>query len=161
MEKGGKRPGAGRRAGSRNKKTLEKAAVMEAFNQRVMNAADRLFNAQLQLAVGSMKVFRIDEVKTGNLVKRNHVQVTDVHEIKALLDEHEGNNGEVDDKYYYFTDVPPDNRALDSLLNRTLGKPKETVEHSGTVMQPVADALTRLEKSLLKVYDGDSNSTKG
>lgn len=131
---GGKRAGAGKPKGKPNKATLEKQKVAEAFNQRVMAKADALFNAQLTLAVGSMKVFRIDETEgEGGKKKREHTHVTDPDEIKRLLDEHDGANGVVDGVYYYFSDVPPDNRAIDSMLNRALGKPKETLEHAGEV----------------------------
>lgn len=128
--KGGKRAGAGRKAGGKNAATLQKQKVAEAINQRIMGKADALINAQLTLAVGSMKVFRIDEEGEGSKKKRVHVHVTDADEIKTLLDEHDGSPGVVDGVYYYFSDVLPDNRAIDSMLNRALGKPKETVEHS-------------------------------
>lgn len=129
---GGKRPGAGRKPGSKTKATLEKEKVAEAFNQRVMAKADALFNAQLTLAVGSMKVFRIDETEgEGGKKKREYTHVTDPDEIKRLLDEHDGGNGVVDGAFYYFSEVMPDNRAIDSMLNRALGKPKETLEHGG------------------------------
>jgi hypothetical protein len=139
MANGGKRPGAGRKPGSKSKKTLEKQAIANAFNQRIMLHADRLFHAQLQLAVGSMKVFRIDETKDskGN-IKREHVHVTDAKEIKELLDEHDGSDGIVEGAYYYFTDVSPDNRALDSLLNRGLGKVADKTDISGKLEIEVA-----------------------
>lgn len=130
MKNGGKRPGAGRKPGVKNKKTLEKEAIAAAFNQRVMQHADNLFNAQLKLAVGSQKVFRVDVSKKGDV---KHTLVTDVGEIKDLLDEHQGADGTVDGTYYYFQTVAPDNRALDSLLNRTLGRPKETRELQGEI----------------------------
>lgn len=134
MGRGGKRAGAGKPKGQKHKTTLEKLRVAEAFNQRVMAKADALFNAQLVLAVGSMKVFRVDESEAENgKKKREHVHVTDQEEIKRLLDEHDGMNGVVDGVYYYFTDVLPDNRAIDSMLNRALGKPKETLEHAGEI----------------------------
>jgi hypothetical protein len=119
--------GRGRPKGAKNKATLEKAAVMEAFNQRVLNATDSLFNAQLKLATGSQIVFRVDPTinDKGKVVKEEHVHVTDPDEIKALLDEYEGGNGTVDGHYYYFQAVMPNNQAIDSLLNRTFGKPKE------------------------------------
>lgn len=130
--KGGKRPGAGRPKGKPTKATLEKQKVLEAFNQRVMAKADALFNAQLMLAVGSMKVFRIDEVEgEGGKTKREHVHVTDPDEIKALLDEHDGISGTVDGVYYYFTDIAPDNKSIEAMMNRAFGKPKENYEHSG------------------------------
>lgn len=135
--KGGKQPGAGRPKGAKNRATLEKQKITEAFNQRVMAKADDLFNAQLMLAVGSMKVFRIDEVGEGKSKKQVHSLVTDADEIKALLDEHEGMNGTVEGVYYYFTTVSPDNKAIDSMLNRALGKPTEKHEHGGEGGGPI------------------------
>lgn len=135
--KGGKQPGAGRPKGAKNKATLERQKVLDAFNQRVMAKADALFNAQLTLAVGSMKVFRVDETEENGKKKREHVHVTDADEIKRLLDEHDGASGVVDGVYYYFSDVLPDNRAIDSMLNRALGKPKETLEHTGKDGGPI------------------------
>lgn len=128
-KKGGVQPGSGRPKGSLNKSTLEQRKVLEAFNQRVMAKADALFNAQLTLAVGSMKVFRVDEVEgDGGKKKREHVHVTDADEIKALLDEHDGAPGVVDGVYYYFQEVAPDNRAIEALLNRALGKAVDKIE---------------------------------
>lgn len=127
-KKGGRQPGAGRPKGSQNKATLERRKVLEAFNQRVMAKADALFNAQLTLAVGSVKVFRIDETEGDNgKKKREHVHITDADEIKALLDAYDGGNGVVGGSYYYFSDVLPDNKAIDSMMNRTFGKPTEKI----------------------------------
>ncbi|MEK6281861.1 MAG: hypothetical protein AABN95_16025 [Acidobacteriota bacterium] len=138
MARGGKREGAGKPRGSKNKATLEKQKVAEAFNQRVMVKADALFNAQLLLALGSMKVFRIDETEgEKGKTKREHVHVTDPHEIKALLDEHDGLSGTVDGVYYYFADVLPDNKAIEGMLNRSLGKPTEKHEHGGSDGGPI------------------------
>jgi hypothetical protein len=129
MASGGKRPGAGRKKGSHRKITLEKMAVQEAFNQRVLTQADALFNAQLALAVGSIKVFRIDEEEDANgKIKKVHTLVTDADEIKAVLDTNEGGAGMVGESYYFVSDVMPQNIAVESMLNRTLGKPKESVD---------------------------------
>ncbi len=129
MANGGKRPGAGRKPGGKNKATLEKQKVQEAFNQRVLKQADALFNAQLALAIGSIKVFRIDEEEDakGN-IKRIHTLVTDADEIKEVLDTHEGGAGMVGESYYFVSDVMPQNIAVESMLNRTLGKPKDSVD---------------------------------
>ena len=129
---GGKRPGAGRKPGGKNKKTLEKQAVQEAFNQRVLTQADAIFNAQLSLAVGSVKVFRVDEEEDDNgKIKRVHTLVTLPSEIKKVLDENDGESGMVGEDYYFVSPVLPSNSAIESMLNRAMGKPKETVEHSG------------------------------
>lgn len=137
---GGKRKGAGKPKGTLSSKTLEKQKVQEAFNQRVLAHANDLFNAQFRLAIGSQKVFRVDEEEDDKgKVRRVHTLVTDPEEIKTLLDRHDGSDGTVDDAYYYFQEVLPDNRALDSLLNRTLGKPKDSVDvnHTGSVEKTV------------------------
>lgn len=156
MPHGGKREGAGRKQGSKNRATLEQQAVVEAFNQRVMHKADELFNAQFRLAIGSAKVFRIDEEEDEKgKTKRIHVHVTDPYEITALLDEHEGEPGEVDGTYYYFVDVLPDNRALDSLLNRGLGKPAETVKFN------VADIDAEIERRLAQLAAGSQGALTG
>lgn len=129
MANGGKRKGAGRKPGGKNKKTLEQKAVQDAFNQRVMNVADALFNAQLSLAIGSVKVFRVDKVEGENgKTKKVHVLVTDADEIKDVLDETEGEGGTVGDCFYLVTDVAPYNKAIDSMLNRALGKPTESLD---------------------------------
>lgn len=146
MPRGGARPGSGRKPGTREAKVLERMRIAEAYNQKIMRAADKLFVAQAQLALGSMKVIRVDETKgPDGKPKREHVHVTDTEEIIALLNEHDGLPGEVDGTYYYFVDVIPDNRALDSMLNRGLGKPKETVE-----VQTNADAVAEAVLSKLK-----------
>lgn len=156
MPNGGARPGAGRPRGRKSKRTLEQAKVQEAFAQRVMRHADDLFNAQFSLAVGSAKVFRVDEEGEGKNKKRVHALVTDADEIKAFLDEHDGGSGEVDGSYYYITTASPDNKALDSLLNRGLGKPKDTVEHQNPDGSALLDPL---KKALEKAYgDGGEDS---
>ncbi len=147
MPRGGKRAGAGKKPGVKHKATLEKLRVAEAFNQRVMAKADALFNAQLTLATGSMKVFRVDEEPEGKGKKRVHTLVTDADEIKALLDEHDGCAGVVDAVFYYFSEVPPDNKAIDSMLNRALGKPTEKHEHSGADGDAIEIVITHVKSS--------------
>ncbi len=128
MAKGGKQPGAGRPPGSLNKSTLERRKVELALQQRILHHADSLLNAQMSLAKGVTHVYRIDEVEEGSKKRREHVLVTDPDEIKALLDEHEGGDGVVEDNYYYISTKDPSNLALDSLLNRGIGKPADNVD---------------------------------
>ena len=49
--------------------------------------------------------------------------VTNPGEIRCYLDGDYDN----DQTYYYITTVTPDNRALDSLLDRTFGKATQTI----------------------------------
>ena len=89
---GGLRLGAGRKPGRLSIKTLQKMAVKRELDQRVMNKADQLFNAQYAKAVGSIQVFRIDETEAG---KKIHVLITNSDEIKKVLDATSGNGGVV------------------------------------------------------------------
>lgn len=140
---GGARPGAGRPPGSENQATKDKKAVEQAFSQRVMTHVDDLFNAQLNIAKGESYLYRIDEEKDdkGRVIKREHVIVTDPDEIRAVLDEVEG-TGVMDEKYYYITTQKPDNRAIDSLLDRVFGKAKQKIGLEGEDGQPVVVGIT-------------------
>ena len=138
--RGGARQGAGRKPGGMNRATLHRNAAREALTQRILSDADALYLAQRTLAVGSLRVFRIDEGPRG--AKANHTLVTDPDEILRLLNEHGGpdvsDGGTVNGKFYFFSTVLPDNRALDSLFNRALGKPTEHIQHEIVNPQEVA-----------------------
>lgn len=128
---GGKRAGAGKPRGKLSPKTLEKNAVQEAIRQRILKQADALFHAQLANAVGSIQVFRVDEEEREGKVRRIHTLVTDPAEIKAVLDEHDGGAGLVNESYYFVNQIAPDNRAIDSLLDRTFGKATQSIDLNG------------------------------
>ncbi len=48
-------------------------------------------------------------------------------EIKEFLDEHEGMDGEMDGTWYFITVKPPENKAIDSMLDRVFGKPTQKI----------------------------------
>ena len=123
----GKRSGA-KRKGLKLPRTLERLRVEAQLKQRILLHADSLLNSQLALANGLTHVYRIDEKKDGNKIVREHVLVTDAEEIKELLDEHEGGNGMVGDTYYYISVKDPNGMAIDSLFNRGIGKPTDSVD---------------------------------
>ena len=79
-------------------------------------------------------MYKIVTTGEGKNEKRKTELVTDPDEIRNFIDEHDGCNGEIDGEYYFITTEKPDNSALDSLLNRAYGRPKEVVEHSGEVI---------------------------
>lgn len=130
MPRGGKREGAGAPKGTVQRRTLEKSAVARALRERTMAQADNLFNAQLAKAVGSVMVFRVDEEVSGGKTKRVHTQITDSNEIKRVLDENESGAGTVGENYYFVTNIPPDNKAIDSMLDRTFGRAVQSIEVS-------------------------------
>ena len=131
MALGGKREGAGRKKGSVTTKTLERRKAEEALHGRILSAVDRIFNAQLALAEGTTYLYRIDEVGKGKEKRREHVLVTDPEEIKQVLDETDGAAGTTDNGYYVITTKAPDNKAIDSMLDRVFGKATQKTEVTG------------------------------
>lgn len=120
---GGKRENAGRDKGSKNKATLEQKIIMDEIKQRILRSADQLINSQMNLAQGVQMLYKIHTDKKG--VRSKPELVTSQREIEEYLaGEYEGNN----DDYYFITTERPDNRALDSLLDRTFGKATNNVD---------------------------------
>lgn len=126
MAKGGKQPGAGRKKGSMNKSTLEKLQVLNEYRQRVYGQADKLLNAQLSLAVGVQYVYRLVPTDKGRM---KSILVDDPEEISLAIDSMQ--MGSVNEalegskKYYTITTKEPNVYAIDSMMNRAFGKPKE------------------------------------
>ncbi len=129
MPRGGKRPGAGKPKGTKHAATITKEAVLLAVKQRIMQNADKIVNAQLTKALGSVMVFEVVEVKGKDGKPRNeHVLVRDPERIKEVLDAGEGVNCSVEGSFYLVTEVPPETKAADSLLDRTFGKASQSIE---------------------------------
>lgn len=126
----------------KNNATLEREAVAAAFKQRAMRAADLLFDAQLTLARGQTYLYKIEkELQTGPKGGKRYVNskprlVTDQWEIEAYL-EGQITQGDADDDtdpnatYYYLTTKDPDGRAIDSLLDRSIGKAAQPITGEG------------------------------
>src|SRR3954467_1612736 len=77
---GGARPGAGRPSGTMNESTKQRIAIKNAFQDRVAQNADRLFNAQFNLAVGEQYLMHKYTIGTG-AKQRTVVDVVDDPEI--------------------------------------------------------------------------------
>jgi hypothetical protein len=134
--RGGVRPGSGHPKGKLNRRTLEALKVRDAFRQRVMQHADDLFNAQFQLAVGEQVLMvKIKERDSKDKVLRTYFeQVTNTELIKQYLDYNELNQGDDpnDGEHFYFLSTKPaNNMAIDSMINRAVGKVPEKLEISG------------------------------
>lgn len=139
MANGGRRPGAGRKPGSKTLITLERDKVNAAYRQRVMQQADRLLDYQMSLARGSTYLFKIEKElvigpKGGKTYRSKKAElVTDVDEIRMYLD---GTieNGDAENPldrsatYYFITAKDPDGSAINSMLDRGLGKVAQAVD---------------------------------
>lgn len=145
-QNGGKRPGAGRKKGSKLPKTLEREKVLEAVRQRVMGIAHRLVDKQLVLANGQQFLYKIEKewIKTGKGEKAGYWRnkkpelVEDESTIRwyleNMVDEANGDVEKEDDPsatFYFLTVKEPNNQAIDSMLNRTFGSPVQSTKLIG------------------------------
>lgn len=132
---GGARPGAGRPKHSKNPKTIEREEAARQFKERVATNVDRLFNAQLDKALGEKYLMVITTTGEGAKQKRETTIVIDPETIKSFLDSGEDPKFGEQNEYYFISTKPADNMALDSLLNRSFGRATEKIEleHSGEV----------------------------
>lgn len=148
---GGKRPGAGRKPGKLNQKTLDAMKVKEAYQERIRDKADALFNAQLSLATGTQMLFVIKTDSKGN--RRKPELVTDVDTISRFLDENEGASGTLDDgsEYYFMTTNAPDSRTISDMLDRAMGKPDQSMKFEDVTEKRPLKGLdaNELRKALL------------
>jgi len=119
--RGGARPGSGRKKGKMEPQVIERAKILKAFRERVAKHADLLFDYQFTLARGCTVLYRIDKNSKGE--DKAPVMVTDQREVKNFL------AGKRDgDAYRFITTEKPDNRAIDSLLDRTFGKADSKID---------------------------------
>ena len=127
MAKGGARPGAGRKKGSKDKATIEKERVLAEYRKKIMEHADILFRNQMHLAQGVSYLYKW--VKG----KQKPVLVTNQKEIEQFICEEEGKKVKKEDRidkdatYYFISTERPDNKAIDSMLDRTFGKSTQPI----------------------------------
>lgn len=139
---GGARSGAGRAKGGKNPDTLHKEKVYAEVRQRIMRNANKLINAQMAKAVGSIQIFEVVETETNGKTLTEHILVTSPDVIKQVLDEGQGVNCSVNGAFYIVTEIAPENRAIDSMLDRTFGKATQTVEITVDTEPLIAHVVT-------------------
>jgi hypothetical protein len=144
---GGARPGGGMKKGQITKKKLEEKIANEYIRQRVFKAIPNIITAQMNLARGCQYLFKLCKIydsKSEKWVIPKGAQpkiVKDKDEIMAYL---AGDYNDKDDADYYFlTTEKPDNKALDSLLDRTLGKATQKVDLKANLT--ISDLLNDLD----------------
>lgn len=123
---GGVRPNSGRPLGSTNKATRDKKEAEKYIKERIIKSVDNIINSQMNLAQGIQMLYRITTNEKG--IKSKPELITNQFEIEQYL------SGELEDEkneYYFITTERPDNRALDSLLDRTFGKSRQNIGVDG------------------------------
>jgi len=128
---GGARQNSGRPEGVKNKATLEKKIVEEEMKQRVLRNSQRLLDAQLSLAQGCSYLYKTEKDSKGKNKKPE--LVVDPETIADYLDGEFGDGENISDSaaYYYITASAPDNKAIDSLFDRALGKARQNIGLDG------------------------------
>ena len=137
----------GRPKGKLLQKTIDRIKVLEQIRNRASSIAGSLLGAQALIAMGTHTLMRIDEdvsyretgvdkseaPKKSKYVTKKFSVVTDPDEIKTVFNTFEDIDGSgiVDGKYYFVTHKEPQNNAIESIFNRTWGRPTESIEVSG------------------------------
>ena len=139
---------------SYNKVTRDK--IITGLTESIVNRATRLIDIQTVLAFGSVQVFRSDKYidDNGNYKWMRPYVVTNPDELSNSLDHH-FNNAETPDtktKYYFVMIKEPDAKAIDSLLDRGLGK---TFSETMKTLPIVSAELSKLSKNAWNIYTGD------
>ena len=112
------------------------ASVHKQTQNQIALKAGELVSAGLSVALGQIFIYKI------NPVSKKSVLVVDPDEIKMAFDtmrfDH-SNFASVDEQYYFITAKEPDQRAIEMLLNRAFGKPKESLSVDGEVKFSLRD----------------------
>ena len=122
MPRGGRRPGAGAKRGSKQKGSLERAELLRQFRDRVAAEFEPLLSALFASAQGVTHMMVRD--KTGKWTR-----VTDPVLMLRCL--------ETGETVYRITSQNPDVRALKDIFDRVFGSPTQAVEVTGTDGQPM------------------------
>lgn len=134
---GGKRNGAGRKKGSISQKTKDKKIVEEAFRDRVLSSMNELIDSQMSLAKGCQFLFVIETYKYKDKQGKwkEEKKKPKIVESQDIIEQYlAGELDDADDEYYFMTTQKPDNRALDSLIDRVFGKSTQNVNMGGDLV---------------------------
>lgn len=122
MSRNGKNNKGGRPKG-RTPAVLAREATLKAFRDRVAKNADRILSAQLAIGLGQQFLYKIHTNAKG--MKEKAELITEEDTIRAYLDGELAQNDNND--WYFITTKEPDNRSIDSMLDRTFGRATQPI----------------------------------
>lgn len=130
---GGARPGTGRPKGALATATREKRQTLKRIRERIYRKADDLVNVTIKKAMGEQYLYCAETFydKKTKRSRREITLVTDPKLILAYLNEELNETG--DKEYYYITTTKPNLAAINSLMDRGFGRPKQVTEIEGDV----------------------------
>ncbi len=147
MSRSGKNNKGGRPKGKLLQKTIDRNLMLVQFREKASRMANTLLMAQAQEALGTYQIIRKDETynKKGKIVSVKWEVVSSQTEIDRVMNEFKtiDSEGEIDGKYYIINRDKPNYRASDAILNRTFGKPIETILHPDKDSKPLIIILDR------------------
>lgn len=143
FKRGGKRDNAGKKPYS---KKVETEQARMRFRHRVNRSANRLFNAQLDLALGEKYMYVRKKKKDGTVYTE---LVTDPDIIAEYIDDDGETLNSSGEDYYYISVRGANNQAIQNLLDRAYGKAPEKIELEGKFFSA--------EKLEISIVEGHSN----
>lgn len=109
-----------RKKGVKALEEVSKEVIEEEVNKRIGHHAHKLLNAQLSLALGTQHLYKVKvKYKKNGEQEKTHHLVTDPEEIREYLDNPAKVQGS---DYFVITTKSPSETAIESALNRLLGK---------------------------------------
>lgn len=145
----------GRPVGSLDTRVLARKEALDIYKDHVSRITEQLAQAQVFNALGNTFLVKREKKakydSSGKKVgtKYEYVNVEDPKLILEFLNENDGaDSGELNEDYYFMTTKKPDNKAIDSLLDRTHGKPQQTIvtsDSEGNVI-PINDIQVELNQ---------------
>ena len=143
----------GRKKGTKNKKTILKEQAFIEHQQAILKELSILRDAHFAVAKGTKIVLARDNIwddkKKKKVRKGRFIRITNEEEILELMNSKEK---EGEDYYIIFTQ-DPNPKALEDLINRVFGKPKEELDLSFAVknLKEIQDGVKKvIELALLK-----------
>jgi len=164
-KRGGYRPGSGMKKGMHTKKVLEEKEALLYIRNRVLKSIEPIVSSQMNLAQGVQFLFKIEtkNVKEGKTWVRKRskpILITSEEEIARYL---AGDFEDSKDEYYFMTAQKPDNKALDSLLDRVFGKASQRIlldPESQLTINYTNDERNKITKSLEAIIQSIGRSKK-
>jgi len=149
--RGGYREGSGQPKGTKSEKTLLKEQIRAEMHQRVFKVSQKILSAQMVVAIGTHKMIQIMKGPGDTVVTRT---IRDTDEMQKLLDE-----GVYGVDYIVLIGKEPDWKAGESILNRTFGKAKETIDINATVENINVDDKEKGDKAIIDYLSGKRGVT--
>ena len=142
--KKGKEKTGGRKKGGKNKKTIANEKAYEEHQQAILRELSELRDAHFSVAKGTQIIVARDLIwddkKKKKVRKGRFVRLTRPDEIEDVI-----NDSKEEEDYYIIFTQDPNPKALEDLINRVFGKPKESLDISAELKQKVEVTTKELE----------------